>query len=280
VAGILDSKSRVIDFALTPQGRRQLANSRLVFEKATVSDRSSSYVKDGTDADDATSRVYFETYSADVDQITVETDDSGQIIPYGGRNLRFSSLAGDVATTSGENFSSLKVLLTDDPDDPEKTSFTVKGKSFIFYPTIPDLSREAEASVDTIESVLFDKRMRRKRNFAYLPPTNLDGSRLGHYTDIRQALVDDEVESLMTAKSGTKYQAFTSRFIETSPQNTLNIQVFQQNHGESGLKKLDLIDFGLASFAGRRGHVIFAGRVVNNSYEFPVFINLLTLVLA
>ena len=84
----------------------------------------------------------------------------------------------------------------------------------------------------------------------------------------------------MTAKGGTKYQAFTSRFIETSPQNTLNIQVFQQNHGESGIKKLDLIDFGLASFAGRRGHVIFAGRVVNNSYEFPVFINLLTMVLA
>lgn len=279
MAGILDSKSRVIDFALTPVGRRQLATGQVAFEKATVSDRSSFYLKDGSDADDATKRIYFETYSAAVDQITLESDDSGQLIPYGGKNVEFSSLAGDVVATSGENFSSLKVLLTDDPETPEKAKFTLSGKGFIFYPTVADVTRPAEASVDEIESVLFDKRLSRKRNFSFLPPVNLDGSRLGHYVDIRQRLVDDDITELMTAK-GVKYQSFVTRCEETSRNNTLNIQIFQQNYGEQGIKKLDLIDFGLATFGGRRGHVIFAGRVVNNSYNFPVFINLLTLVLA
>ena len=85
---------------------------------------------------------------------------------------------------------------------------------------------------------------------------------------------------MTTPKKSIKYQAFVTKFVNTSPKNSLNIQVFQQKAGESGIKKLDLIDFGLATFGGRRGHVIFAGRVVNNSYNFPVFINLLTLVLA
>lgn len=279
MAGILDSKSRVIDFALTPQGRRQLANGKIVFEKATVSDRSSCYVRDGTGADDATNRIYFESYSSLVDQVTIESDDSGQLIPYGGKNLQFSSLGENVATTSGDNFSSLRVLLTDDLESPEKTSFRVIGKNFTFYPTIADLSRDPTASVDEIESVMFDKRLSKKPNFAYLAPMNLDGSRLGHYVDIRQQLLDDEIDSLLTATKGAKYQSFVTKFAETSPRNVLNIQVFQQNAGEQGIKKLDLIDFGRATFAGRQGHVIFAGRVVNNSYGFPVFINILTMVL-
>ena len=57
MAGILDSKSRVIDFALTPQGRRQLAAGQLVFDRASVSDRSSFYERSEEGAADATNRI-------------------------------------------------------------------------------------------------------------------------------------------------------------------------------------------------------------------------------
>jgi len=280
VAGILDSKSRVIDFSLTPQGRRQLSNGQLIFEKATVSDRSSFYVYDGLGAADATNRIYFETYSSAVDQITLESDDSGQLIPFGGKNLQFSSLAENVVATSGDNFKSLKVLLTDDPESPELTNFDLQGTSFVFYPSLADPARDPEAGIDEIESLMFDKRLSKKRNFAFLPPENADGSRLGYYTDVRQQIVDDTLPSLMTTpKKSIKYQAFVTKFVNTSPKNSLNIQVFQQKAGESGIKKLDLIDIGASTFNSRKDSVSCAGRISNNSYDFPVFVNMLTLVL-
>lgn len=278
MAGILDSKSRVIDFALTAEGRRQLASGKLVFSKATVSDRASFYERSGEDAATAADRIYFETYGSATDQVTLETDDSGQLIPFGGRNLEFASLS-DVAQTSGANFSSLKALITDDPEDQQATSFQLDGRDFVFYPSAADPTRPAEARLDEIESVLFDKRLARKRNFQFLPPVNENGDRLGFYSDIRQSLVDDSVDAIMSGARGTKYQAFVTRFRETTPENNINLQVFQQNKGESGLIKLDLIDFGVAQFSGRTGRVIFAGRIMNNSYDFPVFINILTLVL-
>ena len=279
MAGALDSKSRVIDFALTPVGRQKLADGQLIFEKATVSDRSSFYEWDGTGASDATQRLYFETYSASSDQITLESDDSGQLIPYGGRNLMFSSLGEDIAGTSGANFSALKVLITDDPDDQQETAFKIIGRRYIFYPTMPDISRDPVSKIDAIESVLFDKRLSKKTNFMFMPPVNADGSRLGYYTDVRQEFADEDAEELMTAGKGAKYQAFISKFADTSPRNTLNLQVFQHTN-ETGVKKLDLIDFGRTTFGGTTGHVVFAGRVLNNSYGFPVFVNILTLVLA
>jgi hypothetical protein len=279
VAGILDSKSRVIDFALTPQGRRQLSAGKLVFVKATVSDRASFYERDENGATDATQRIYFETYSSPVDQVTLETDDSGALIPYGGKNLEFSSLAGGVAETSGDHFKSLKVLLSDDPDDNQNTQFTVSGRDFVFYPTVADVGRPSIAGIDEIESLLFDKRLSRKKNFMFLPPENEDGSRLGYYQDVRQSLLDDAVSSVMTGKKGTKYQTFVTKFVDTSRTNNLNIQVFQENNGSSGIIKLDLIDFGQATFGQRSGRVIFAGRIYNNSFDFPVFVNILTLVL-
>lgn len=278
MAGILDSKSRVIDFALTPQGRRQLADGKLRLSKATVSDISSFYERSASGAEDATDRIYFETYTSPVDQVTLETDDSGQLIPYGGKNLQFASLSENVADVASDHFASLKVLLSDDLEDSQHLSFNVTGKNFVFYPTVADASRSSEAPVDGIESLLFDKRLSKKKNFMFLPPENLGGKRLGYYQDVRQSLSDDSVSSLMTGKKGTKYQSFITRFVETSSENNLNVQVFQQNDGSSGIIKLDLIDYGFATFGGRRGRVIFAGRIFNNSYDFPVFVNILTLV--
>lgn len=279
MAGALDSKSRVIDFALTPVGRQKLADGQLIFEKATVSDRSSFYEWDRTGATDATQRIYFETYSAASDQITLESDDSGQLIPYGGSNLMFSSLGEDIAGTSGANFSALKVLITDDPDDRQETTFKIIGRRYIFYPTMTDISRDPVSKIDAIESVLFDKRLSKKTNFMFMPPVNADGSRLGYYADVRQEFIDEDAEDLLTAGKDAKYQTFISKFADTSPRNTLNLQVFQHTNS-AGFKKLDLIDFGRTTFGGTTGRVVFAGRVLNNSYGFPVFVNILTLVLA
>lgn len=302
MSGILDSKSRVIDFALTPQGRAQLASGKIRFVKASVSDRSSFYERDENGATDATSRIYFETYSLPYDQITLESDDSGQLLPFEGTEYTytssgvftpggdpindanfFGSLGPSLAETSSTNLEKLRLLITDDPDDRLKAEFSIIGDSFVFIPSMPDFTRKAEAHVDEIESLLFDKRMSKSSNFKFLPPVNANGRKLGNYSDVRQRIQDNESEDIsitdmLTGNSNTKYQVFTTRFDKTSPRNNLNIQVFESSR-TAGLKKLDLIDFGVQKFKNRSAHVIFAGRVLRNSYQFPVFVNVLTLVL-
>jgi hypothetical protein len=300
VAGILDSKSRIIDFSLTPQGRAQLASGRIRFSKASVSDRSSFYEQTGEGASDATERIYFETYSTSADQVTLETSDNGQLVPFVTPSYTvtstgiytsagdpvldgniFSSVGSDIAGASGDNFASLKVLITDDPDDRRKTDFKVDGKSFLFYPTMPDFRISPDRHIDEIESLLFDKRLNRQSNFKFLPPVNENGSRLGYYSDVRQRFEENEdasISNLLSGASGTRYQVFTSIFRQTSPQNSINLQIFETTK-KAGIRKLDLIDFGRVKFRGRDAHVAFAGRVIRNSFEFPVFVNMLTLVL-
>ena len=301
MAGILDSKSRVIDFALTPAGRAQLASGRIRFVKATVSDRSSFYERDASGATDATERIYFETYANKYDKVTVETDDSGQLIPFETADYKvtatgiytpsgdqvvdagiFASLGSDLSGTSADNFAKLRVLITDDPDDRQKTQFLVDGTSFYFIPSMPDFVRKPERHIDEIESLLFDKRLAKKPNFKFLPPVNADGSRLGYYSDVRQKFEDvpDEdvaISNLLSAGKGTKYQSFVTRFRETSPSNTLNVQVFETGR-TSGIRKLDMIDYGRVKFRGGEAHVVFAGRIIRNSFKFPVFVNAMTLV--
>ena len=302
MAGILDSKSRVIDLVLTPYGRRQLASGALRISSATVADRASYYVQESAGgAEDATDRIYFESFSTPSDQVTLESNDQGQLLPFVADNFtvsgvsaydaagvplqdpaRFASLGEEIAGTSGDNFSRLKILLTDDPEDRQTLNFTLRGTSHNFVPTMPDPARPARVHVDSIESLLFDKRLSRKQNFRYLPPVNLDGTSLGNYKDVRQQFDDSgediNISSLLTGDSGTQYQVFRTTMERSTVTNNIALQVFETT-SNNGVRKMDLVDFGNVTVRQRQVRVVFAGRVFINSYEFPTFVNVLTLVM-
>jgi hypothetical protein len=142
--------------------------------------------------------------------------------------------------------------------------------------------RPPRVHVDSLESLLFDKRLARKPNFRYLPPVNDVGSQLGNYKDVRQqfdaSLEETNISSLLAGSSGTQYQIFRTTMEQTSESNNIALQVFETT-SRNGIRKLDLIDFGTVTLQGRQVRVVFAGRVFINSYEFPTFVNVLTLVL-
>lgn len=76
MAGILNSKERLIDFIITPQGRRQMADGRMRIEFATLTDQHTFYSTTHPDnvADDASNRIFFETHSSTTDVIVPEID--------------------------------------------------------------------------------------------------------------------------------------------------------------------------------------------------------------
>ena len=79
MAGILNSKERLIDFIITPQGRRQMVDGRMRIEFATLTDQHTFYSTTHPDrvADDASTRIFFETHTSTTDTIVPELDAGG-----------------------------------------------------------------------------------------------------------------------------------------------------------------------------------------------------------
>ena len=64
MAGILDSKTRIMDVIITKEGRRQMASGKLRAEFLSFTDASTFYEKSGQQGNsDPTDRVYFEATS-------------------------------------------------------------------------------------------------------------------------------------------------------------------------------------------------------------------------
>jgi hypothetical protein len=92
MSGILDSKTRIMDVVLTVEGRRQLASGKFVPQFASFTDRHVFYAKDvASGSDDASAYIYFEAGNRVQDQIVIENDDSGLLVPYDGNTSRVST---------------------------------------------------------------------------------------------------------------------------------------------------------------------------------------------
>jgi hypothetical protein len=92
MSGILDSKTRIMDVVLTVEGRRQIAAGKFVPQFASFTDRHVFYAKDAVSgSDDASAYIYFEAGNRVQDQIVIENDDSGLLVPYDGSTTRVSS---------------------------------------------------------------------------------------------------------------------------------------------------------------------------------------------
>lgn len=92
MSGILDVKSRIMDVVLTQEGRRQLAAGKFVPMFASFTDRHTFYEQDVLSGSaDAAQRIYFEAGNRHQDQIIIEADDSGKLVPYDGGSSKVST---------------------------------------------------------------------------------------------------------------------------------------------------------------------------------------------
>lgn len=204
MAGILDSKTRVIDTVITQEGKRQIADGGLRPVFATVSDRHTYYEKDiNSGSSDATRRVYYEPAINNInDSIIMESDDSGQLLGYPVQgseyfsqdgsifqkeNIKsqttyqpitqesaFASAADTVIGSAIERFKNLQTIGTRDPDEsldlqmkitPQKYKFTINNK----FP-FSEGPIGAKTNLDWIQPLFFDEMLSDSINFKYLPP--------------------------------------------------------------------------------------------------------------
>ena len=152
MAGILDNKKRVMDVIITSEGRRQMHNGNLIMKYASFTDTHTFYQADAVSGSaDASKRIFLEAASLPIDQITFETDDTGQLIEYEGNgdinmdetgriysgstavyntgsySSAFASMADTLLSGSAENFRNLNMIGTRDPFNPDFFDISVFG---------------------------------------------------------------------------------------------------------------------------------------------------------
>jgi hypothetical protein len=301
MAGILDSKSRIMDVVITEQGRRQLASGQMKIEYATFTDLGAFYADAGDRVlEDPTSRIYFEAASdLPSDLITFETDDSGLLLPYradnfgaSGKNAIVSGSltgTGSYSTSSEaisrailESWQNLQVVGTEDPLDDEqgfqlsrsKIKFSIR-EDFPFGP-----GDVKSAVVDDIESLNHDFRLSKLQNFKYLPPTNsrgtLAGQPIGSFPNDNEVLDTDRQTFELRLAS---LEFADVEFVTTSIENNWVMQAFELSD-DAAIVKLDVIDYGerpSRQDPSRRIKTLFAGKIMQDGFGNPTFVNMFTL---
>ena len=202
MAGILDSKQRILDTILTTEGRRQIAQGKLKAEFYSFTDAGTHYsqktiVSGGLDE---TYRIQLEASSWLQDTITIEADDSGRLTGFplsgsdryvfrGGQILSSSSENESVAVTGSKYASLLDGVLNCSIDNCTKQyilrspdPFDLEGKEFMIGPTDvtynitknQPIETDAISQIDVTKADSFfqDRRLSHIPNYQFLPPVN------------------------------------------------------------------------------------------------------------
>ena len=213
MAGILDSKQRIMDVIITEEGRRQVATGELRIEFASFTDAHTFYEASGSAGDiasDASHRLFLEAFNRPQDQIVLETDDVGQLIPFkGGKvemrgNKLFKPVSPSVKNPSGkrleimtgsasvtaadellqnayDNFTEQMIIGSADPfSDNNDFELALSQKdedtgnpTFNITDNVPIAQNEiTEANLLSVESLYEDMRLAHLPNYQYLPPIN------------------------------------------------------------------------------------------------------------
>jgi len=224
MAGILNSKVRIMDIIITQEGKKQMASGGFVPEFISFTDRSAFYESSISGSSDASSRIYFEATNLPYDLITLESDDSETMLGFnsapqqtllgnkifttetsGAQNVlletsgsKFASMSSLLVTASINNFKNQYMLGTrDNPDDVIGDGFTLSKKNAYFQITNSSPfgkgPNECNINLNAIEPLFLDKRLAHLPNFKFLPPITKSGEALAIGANAYQDLNEGEI---------------------------------------------------------------------------------------
>jgi len=292
-----------MDFTITQEGKRQAGTGEMRINYATFTDLHTFYDTSGsaeipTLAADASDRIFFETFNRYQDVIVPELEAGLSMRPF--RTQDFN-VFGDGSLASGSfstglitnpfivtgsliNSASNNMIdgLTNNFQD-QRIIGTID--LFSFYQNIEFASgqlnftagstgylRGAQTSLDDIPSIFSDKRFSQFPNFSFLPPINKNsGNVLANYADFSERYDPGQDPLVELIEQDPKEILFD----ETSRNNNLAIQVFEQN--QTGVEKLSMIDMGSFAADDKVYRVVMVGKILLDSSGVETFVNVFTL---
>jgi hypothetical protein len=310
MAGILDSKRRILDALLTVDGRRQMAANTIDISFATFSDEGLFYdSEDGRSARDISDLPILEVASLPRDVIIPEVDDDGAFslnlsdgnkivngrkvisgaldtISVDGNGVRTvtkveSVLTGtinvysaslDVISTAKNHFDQLNLIRTD--DGLLDSLFKVDTN------TIKLTTSPIETALSAIRPLVFDDCLSHTINTRFLPPeVTTDENKsipLGDYPKLNK----QPYNNFDAFEDGELMDSISSRevnFTNTGKSNNLLCQMFEIN--ADTVTKLTVVDYG--EFVDAKENVkrvFFLVKPIRDSNGAPKLCKLFTLV--
>lgn len=253
MSGILNKKSRIIDFVITENGRSQIQNGDIRYKYATISDKSIIYTKDH----DLSKLKKSDVSKAEIDYIPLETNtkvndlinpefdikeyflNNNNVISRNTKNISFDDKVEEYFTnfSLGQNLKNLKYLTTksfvnNSVDikfiDNGFLNNTLNFNNVNTYDTV----RETKLNKEDLKTIALDKRFSHKKNFMLMPPINNDGIEIyerENFKNIDDLDEENSVGFLLTSYKSLDTSNFQSREEEIlslvrSLNNNQNIQ--------------------------------------------------------
>ena len=309
MAGILNTKQRILDALITVDGRRQMANRTIDISFATFSDEGIFYDSDdGVSARDISDLAILEVASLPRDTIIPEVDDDGAFSlsladgnkVVNGRKIVSGSIprisvdengvrtvieeqtvltgtvntysgALDIMSTSMKHFQQLKIIRTDDGilDSDFKVDANV-----VNLVTTPQ-----PASLASIRPLIFDDNLNHLLNMKYLPPEVEDNNNMMPMADYPKFNKEpyNNFSSFMEDNLIPAISKSEINFTARSKSNNLLGQFFELNR--NGINKLLAIDYGEFVNENEERHRVFIlGKTIRDGNGTAKFCKLFTLV--
>jgi len=309
MAGILDTKRRILDALITVDGRRQLANSTIDISFATFSDEGIFYdTEDGVSARDISDLAILEVASLPRDVIIPEVDDDGAFSlsladgnkVVNGRKVISGTLpvisvdengvrtivetdavltgtvnaysgALDVMKTAMKHFQQLKIIRTD--DGLLDSEFRVDTNQVNLF------TKEIPASLASIRPMIFDNNLNHLANMKYFPPEVEIENNLLPMADYPK-FTEEPYNNFQSFKEGNLSSALSESeigFTSRSKSNNLLGQCFEIS--SNGINKLLAIDYGeFVNEEHQRHRVFLLGKTIRDARGTAKFCRLFTLV--
>jgi len=293
MSGILNPRSRIVDFVLTSEGRKDLAAGRLDISFATFSDKGT-YYSSGSDGISVpmSPALTFESYSSDGDVITLEKNLDGSlgrlltaagayaaavVVITGSSSQTRTDVFDGVSLRTGEILDGLSLLRSD-------TTFQSFDSSILqSTDTVPisqiDYLYGETASIDDVAYVFADNRFKNFDSFKFLPPVVETPSATEDVFDF------SGIPELFSFTAFDPQTILSYRSFDFYPQRqgtklSVAAQFFEFNEdveGKSQWSKLDMFYYGSVTLGDNtNAHVFFLGKRILRDSAFS-FVTLFTM---
>lgn len=290
MAGILDSRSRIVDFVLTGEGKKDLAAGKFNISFATFTDSGTYYVSGSTGVrTPMPSSFTFEAHASAGDVITLERDYNGVLIPptvtegatttlisSGSADARFRSFDKTVLRT-GEILDAMS-LIQGDLTFENFDSSIVQNRSNLSVNSSNYTYGNESVQLSDVAYVFTDNRFKNFSSFKYMPPVveSSNGD-----TDVFSFFGIPQLFSFTTFDPQTIASVPSFDFFpqDTSAKMSVAAQIFEYDESAeatSEWNKLDMVYYGSTTLGdGSNAHVFFAGKRILRDQSFS-FVNLFT----
>lgn len=235
---------------------------------------------------------------------------------------QFTSLSKELSKKTLKHFTNNRFIATQNSINPKQFNISKSKIDFKITNSVPfNLGPSEEIiNVNAADSFLTDKKMAHLPNFKFLNPVNEDGTQYGQYEDVRNLSAEtfsDIIENLglgsfndinfeesdnVDTKKNTSgdlriynridlgdVQNYNTKeyeqikFTNTSFDNNLLIQIFENNHNNNTFTKLDVIEAGMFLYPDDPNgkfekQIYYAGKIYYDDAKTPTFVNLFTLI--